>query len=217
MADVSVIVPARRDEPFLGEALASILDQEIRVREVVVCMFDATGRSGDTARSCGPPVRVTRSEGPAVHQNLNAGLEAVTGAWLAFLDADDRWVPSRLALGLAAFAVDPALAICQGRQVGMTADGTVGSNELPAPLLGTTLLRLSTARRLGSFEAYVFGSPMRWLMRAASTGPVRMLDEVLLQRRAHDGNLTRVDSSALHSAYMSVARDAIRARREGRT
>lgn len=217
MADVSVIVPARRDEPFLGEALASILDEGRFVCEVLVCMSDTAGTSGDISRSCGPPLRVIRSAGPAVHQNLNAGLEAATGTWLAFLDADDRWAPSRLAHGLAAFAADPSLAICQGRLVAMTADGVVGSNERPAPLLGTTLLRRSTARQVGSFEAHVRASPMRWLMRADAIGPVRMLDEVLLHRRAHDGNLTRTDSGTLHSSYIAVARDAIRARREGRT
>ena len=49
---------------------------------------------------------------------------------------------------------------------------------------------------------------MRWLVRARELGiPTVELHEVVLYRRGHAGNLSRVQRPELHRAYLTLARE----------
>lgn len=99
MARVSVIVPAHDAAAYIGEAIRSVQAQTYADWEVVV-VDDAS--SDDTAgiveRHGDARVRLVRSPstvGPAGARNL--ALRHATGELIAFLDADDFWLPEYLA------------------------------------------------------------------------------------------------------------------------
>jgi len=106
-ADVSVVLPCFNREDRVGEALRSVLDQSPRPCEVLVVDDGSTDRSAAVAASFGPPVRVLRTpnRGPSAARNL--GLQEARGRWVAFIDSDDRWLPSKLAYQLEAFSRYP--------------------------------------------------------------------------------------------------------------
>jgi glycosyltransferase involved in cell wall biosynthesis len=95
---VSVIVPAYNAHATIRAAVDSVLDGTFTDVEVVVC----DDRSSDdtaalVAAHPDPRVRLVRAErngGPATARNL--ALAAATGELVAFLDADDRWLPEFL-------------------------------------------------------------------------------------------------------------------------
>ena len=213
MRDVTAIIPARTDEPFLAEALASVLCQGERVLEVLVCTDDLAGASAREAGRHGPRVRAVRSEGGEGHQNLNAGLARAQGTWLAFLDADDVWPEDRLARAFAAFDAAAELDVCFGHQRAIAAGGTLGEAVQPAPLLGTALMRRETALRIGPFQPGI-ASAMDWLLRAGRMGLRSVtIDHVLLHRRVHADNLSRRRRPELHAAYLAMARRSLREQR----
>jgi cellulose synthase/poly-beta-1,6-N-acetylglucosamine synthase-like glycosyltransferase len=94
---VSVIIPAYNAEPYLAETLASVEAQTYRDWEVVVADDSSTDGTVETAVRFGERFTVLRStsnEGPAAARNR--ALAAANGELLAFLDADDLWLPAYL-------------------------------------------------------------------------------------------------------------------------
>jgi len=93
---VSVVVPCYNAAPFLRETLDSALSQSQAPQEVIVVDDGSTDESATIAESYGPPVRVIRQENQGESVARNRGIEAAKGDWIAFLDADDLWAPTKL-------------------------------------------------------------------------------------------------------------------------
>jgi glycosyltransferase involved in cell wall biosynthesis len=98
MADpaISVVIPCYNGARFLREALDSVLAQTHPAREVIVVDDGSTDDSAAVAASYGPPVRVIRQPNQGESVARNRGIDAAEGDWVAFLDADDWWLPEKL-------------------------------------------------------------------------------------------------------------------------
>jgi glycosyltransferase involved in cell wall biosynthesis len=97
MPRVSVIIPAYNAQAYLTETLASVEAQTYRDWEVVVADDGSTDATVETAETFGERFKVLRggsNEGPAAARNR--AVPASDGELLAFLDADDLWLPSYL-------------------------------------------------------------------------------------------------------------------------
>lgn len=97
MPRVSVIIPAFSAEEHVEEALGSVLGQTYDDWEVVVCDDCSTDTTAERVRSFGDRLTLVRTEtnsGLAVARNL--AIAHSSGELLAFLDADDYWLPSYL-------------------------------------------------------------------------------------------------------------------------
>ena len=107
MPSVSVIIAAYNAEAFIGRAIASALAQTLPPREILVvddCSTDGTRAVLEAAARENPMIRVIampRNGGPSAARN--AGIAQARGDWVAVLDADDAFAPTRLAT-LVAFA-----------------------------------------------------------------------------------------------------------------
>ena len=101
-SDISLIVPAFNAARFLPDALASVVGQTLRPREVIVVNDGSSDDTAAVARGFAADspfaVRVIDQEngGPAVARNT--GIRAAQGKWLAFLDADDLLLPECLGI-----------------------------------------------------------------------------------------------------------------------
>ena len=97
---VSVIIPTYNRAHYLGEAIESILNQDIRDCRIEIIVVDdgSTDNTQEVLRKYGNSVRYIfqdhRGAGPA----RNRGIDEATGEWVAFLDSDDRWLPEKLTL-----------------------------------------------------------------------------------------------------------------------
>jgi glycosyltransferase involved in cell wall biosynthesis len=106
---ISVVIPARNAEKTLARALDSVLVQRRAPCETII-VDDA---SSDTtaaiaARFADRGVRIValdRQRGAAGARNV--GIEAARGVWIAFLDADDEWLPYKLEKQVAAIRARP--------------------------------------------------------------------------------------------------------------
>ena len=101
---VSVVIPARDAETFVGDAVRSALRQTRAVLEVVVVVnasTDATARVVEDLAGQDPRVRLIESAAPGVSRARNLGMAVARGSLVAFLDADDVWEDSKLDVQLA--------------------------------------------------------------------------------------------------------------------
>ena len=97
MPRVSVIVPAYNAERHIAETLRSVERQRYGDWEVVVADDGSSDRTAAIVESFAPRVRLVRgagNAGPAPARNL--AIEHSSGELLAFLDADDLWLPEYL-------------------------------------------------------------------------------------------------------------------------
>jgi glycosyltransferase involved in cell wall biosynthesis len=113
MPTVSVVIPCYNGAKYLRETLESALAQTHPVLEVIVVDDGSTDDSAAIAESVGPPVRVIRQPNQGESTARNRGIDEARGDWIAFLDADDLWDPTKIAKQLA--GVTPEVgATCTG-------------------------------------------------------------------------------------------------------
>jgi len=203
---VSIVVPVRDGERYLGAALRSLLDQERPPDEIVVADDGSSDGSAALAEELGARVLRLPPRGPAVARN--AGVAATTGELLGFLDADDLARPRRLALQAEALA-DPASVAVIGHVQRFHESGGM---EPPRPgwHVGAMLMRRAAFTPFD--DTLDGGETVEWLSRLPADR-VRVLEEVVLLRRVHGANTTLTDH-AWRASYLEVARRAILRSRE---
>lgn len=97
---VSVIIPVYNKEHFLGESLDSVLSQTYENLEVILIDDCSTDTSRDIIKlyenrdSRIRYIKLDCNSGAAAARN--AGIAAATGRYIAFIDADDIWMPEKL-------------------------------------------------------------------------------------------------------------------------
>jgi glycosyltransferase involved in cell wall biosynthesis len=233
---VSVVIPAYNAERFVGEAIESVLAQTHPQVECIVVDDGSTDGTTATARSFGERVRAYRQHNQGVSAARNAGARVATGSLLAFLDADDRWSPGRLARMLEPLDARGADAIaCAYRLVdaGGAPIGTLRMAPIPtveslltfhgsvAPLGSNLLIRRAAYESLGGWnERLPLAQDWELLLRLLDSGrTLAYLDEPLTDYRQHAGSLTTdVDllerdmtrAFAIVFAADDAAREAIR-------
>jgi len=95
---VSVIIPAYNAEGYVGRAIDSVLAQNRQPDEIIVVDDGSTDNTAEVIKSYGSKVHGIRQENGGASVARNTGIEAATGKWIAFLDADDEWLPEKLQL-----------------------------------------------------------------------------------------------------------------------
>jgi glycosyltransferase involved in cell wall biosynthesis len=122
-APVSVVVPCYRCADTIAAAVASIAAQSLPPAEVLL----VEDCSGDRTLEALHEVALAHAEGwikvIALPDNggpsraRNAGWQAASREYIAFLDADDTWFPAKLELQMAALRADPAITLIAHRMV----------------------------------------------------------------------------------------------------
>ncbi len=100
-SDVSVIVPAYRSAQTIGRTLKSIARQTAKPREVIVVDDGSDDDTAQVARSFagtlnGIELQVIEQQNGGAGAARNRALKAAAGKLVAFLDADDEWLPEKL-------------------------------------------------------------------------------------------------------------------------
>ena len=93
---ISVIVPCYNAAPWVAQALQSVAAQTRAPHEIIVVDDGSSDDSVERIRNCGAPVRLLHTQRANGAGARNAGIEAATGDWIAFQDADDVWYPNHL-------------------------------------------------------------------------------------------------------------------------
>jgi glycosyltransferase involved in cell wall biosynthesis len=98
---VSVIVPVYQGERVIGGAVRSALAQSHRNLEVIVVDDGSRDRTLEVLAAIDDPrLTVVEQSNSGAAAARNAALVRARGAYVAFLDADDRWFPEKIAIEL---------------------------------------------------------------------------------------------------------------------
>src|ERR1051325_11534551 len=94
----SVVVPLWNNRATVRETVASALAQHFADFELIVVDDGSTDGSVETLAGMDDPrLRIVRQANAGPGPARNAGIAAARADWIAFLDADDLWLPDHLA------------------------------------------------------------------------------------------------------------------------
>lgn len=96
-AKISVVIPCFNAERYIAATLRSVLAQELPALEVIVVDDGSRDASAALVQQGFPGVTLLRQRNQGVAAARNRGIEHASGDWVAFVDADDIWLPGKLA------------------------------------------------------------------------------------------------------------------------
>ncbi|HEY7268738.1 MAG TPA: glycosyltransferase family A protein [Dehalococcoidia bacterium] len=219
-AGVSVVIPVFNGAKFLHQAIQSALAQTLPAEEVIVVDDGSTDRSGETADGFGGIVRCLRREHGGQSAARNAGAAVASADLIAFLDADDVWLPDKLRIQASRLVEEPGLECVftlvdhfyeKGEAQGLDIRvGQAAGGLLPS----TILIRREAFARVGPFdEGLDVGEFIDWYVRAQDLGlRCEMIQRVLVRRRIHAGNVSHRLASR-RDDYLRVVRAGLQRRR----
>ena len=136
----SVIIPVYNGAETIGRALDSILKQTWPAHEIIVIDDGSTDQTEAIVRGYGAPVRYVRQKNAGPSAARNHGVSLAEGDWIAFLDADDWYYPTRLQLHAELIKTHANLDFVVGNFDYRDADGRLMHHSMSASTLGRKLL-----------------------------------------------------------------------------
>lgn len=211
---VSAIVPTFRRPQELLRALQSVLAQNWRPLELVVVDdgsgdetlrvmhdFAAHAQQADVAYHC----LSVKNGGPGLARN--AGMDAATGEFFAFLDDDDEWRPEKLKLQVPALLARPHAGLCFSRYVHDSAMNTP-KPSLESMIDGWCFESLCDGRTRAYMPTLLVRRQVR--ERVGGFAPLyNFEDSEFCLRAALDFEFVALDAplTIVHAAQVSVSRD----------
>jgi glycosyltransferase involved in cell wall biosynthesis len=111
---VTVIIPVRNCQAFIGEAVDSVLRQAFTDYELLVIDDGSDDWDYRQLEARDPRIRVIRLKGNGVSRARNTGMQQARGEFIAFLDADDVWFPGKLEAQIRYFDQHPTVGVVFG-------------------------------------------------------------------------------------------------------
>ena len=229
---VSVVIPAFNASRYLAGTVKSVLDQTCPPREVIVVDDGSTDDTAAITTGFGDAITLVRQDNAGACVARNRGIAMATGRYVAFLDADDIWVPEKLERQTAILDADPALGAvhCDASRLDATdtplmepprarkqrADGDVFFEFFEASisviLTSTVMIRRSCFDNMGIFDD---GGDVvddhDFFLRLAAQYPIAYIHEPLLHYRVLPGSLSRLRTAERVEQHAETLRRAIAA------
>jgi glycosyltransferase involved in cell wall biosynthesis len=226
---VSVVIPMFQAESWITDTLASVASQTHPWVETIVVDDGSLDRGADLvsvfAESAERPVRLVRTTNKGVAAARNLGIAESNGAYVALLDADDLWHPSKLEYQVAQLEESGSPMCTCGyeffddrtkRRIGVVRfdDGSAAlrgwlaleGNGLLLP--STALIRRTVLDDMRGFDPeFSVSADLEFALRMEEVGPLDAVPETLVRYRVHPAQMHRQLSEL--SADMSRLYDQV--------
>ncbi len=212
--EVSAIIPAFNASETIGRAIESVMIQQVDSIEIIIVddgSTDSTWQVLTTLAQANSLIRLIKmQENRGVSAARNAGIQAANGKFLAFLDADDVWLPGKLKKQLAEIYRDPSISLvsCNSKLVSESGEFLKEGHKNRPPVEGanawktlliynfiptpTVLTYRHLVLELGGFDENLqVGEDLDLWIRLALRGKVIVLNEILINYFDSAGSLMK--------------------------
>jgi len=187
--EVSVIIPAYNSAATLPQAVHSVMQQDLQDFELLIVDDGSTDATSEVARQFSDDSRVTfipLPENRGKPHAMNLGIRMAHGRWIAVLDADDWYAPSRLST---------LLATGECANVQLVADNQFVYDEGAAQVVRTALRATTGHKRLDKPEFVAGCDPY-------AEFDLGMLKPVVRTEFVHKANLNYRESARLSEDFL---------------
>lgn len=219
---VSVVVPAYNVAWCIRRAIDSVLAQDFGPCELIVVNDGSTDETAQVLAAYGEALHPIHQSNRGMSAARNVGIKSARGMYIAFLDADDWWLPGKISRQVELMQSRPEIGFCSTAARVEDGEGqllnlwrcTHGSTQILETLFAqnaaiaggcsAVMARRSLFDRVGLFDETLggFEDPDLWMRLAAVSG-YACIDEtlaVILRREASvSRNLDSMRSAALRS------------------
>lgn len=205
---ISVIIPTRNRALYLTEALGSVFSQTFSDYEVILV---DDGSTDDTPKILATyiqqkKVRYVFQEPAGVSAARNRGINLAQAPYIAFLDSDDLFLPTKLDKQIKLFESDPQLGFVhcsfskfddQGKDLGVRDTSRFSGRIYPGLLqewsvlmaMPCMLIRTETIKDVGGFdESMAWAEDLDLWRRIAMRYAVGVVPEALVRVRVHSSS-----------------------------
>lgn len=112
MKKISVIIPVYNGDKYINKSVDSVLGQTYQNIDIVVINDGSTDNTKVLLSEYGDKIQVINQLNQGLSAARNAGIKNATGDYLAFLDADDYWLPEKLQSQMAFMQANPHIGFC---------------------------------------------------------------------------------------------------------
>jgi len=206
---VSVIMPTYNYGRFISRAIDSVLSQTYSDFELIII---DDGSEDDTTKIVQQfhdmRIKYYRQENQGPSRARNAGIAQAQGEYLAFIDADDEWLPYNLSYQVTALANDHRVGMVYGHCVYVDASGQIlrtvkgkAHGKLFIPMLRENIIggspsivvvRASCFRQIGGFAPLLYGNEdwHMWL-RIAFRWEIGVVDHIVARITDHSSSASK--------------------------
>jgi glycosyltransferase involved in cell wall biosynthesis len=197
---VSVITPVYNGTRTIARAIESVLAQSFRDLEMIVVDDGSTDGTLEILQGYGDRITLLKQKHLQQAIARNLAVKASRGEYLGFLDADDSWLPDKLARCLEELDRESRCVMVYSNMFAVNADGADLAYEMiPAPVAhapsmeelltrlwpivpSTVVMRRETFDRIGGFSPAIAGCEdiFFWLL-AREQGEFRYLPDQLVR------------------------------------
>jgi glycosyltransferase involved in cell wall biosynthesis len=211
---ISAIIPAYNASAYVGRAIESALAQTCPPLEILVIDDGSSDNIAEVVAPYGPPVRLLRQTNGGPGAARNRGAREAQGGWLAFLDADDTWMPHKLERQLPYTASDSvgvvhARALSAGMPVKADFDAIWDNNYIRN---SSALVRRTAFEAIGGYDEDrdLIGVEdwNLWLRLAASPWDIVLCPENLDHYLPAPGNLSSQTERILKADLVNIEKIA---------
>jgi cellulose synthase/poly-beta-1,6-N-acetylglucosamine synthase-like glycosyltransferase len=121
---VSAIIPTYNYGRYLSRAIESVLVQQYPIEEIIVVDDGSTDNTRAVVESFGERIRYIHQSNQGISAARNNGIGIAKGDWIAFLDADDWWMPEKIRLQMEVAVREPEAALIYTGAWRITPDGS---------------------------------------------------------------------------------------------
>ena len=219
---ISVVIPTYNAAQFIAEAISSVLGQTYTDFEVIVIDDGSIDNTSDIISNQFQNIGYFRIPNQGASKARNYGIQRARGEFVAFLDADDLWLPEKLEKQLDAFRRDPDLMMVFTDNRVFDSDGVKEPPFLKSERLmkgdvvrniflysrvttSTVMVRKKVFDEVGLFEEglKVAEDDNLW-MRIALRYRIGLVDEVLVHYRNTENSLSRSPDKLFGGALKNV-------------
>lgn len=219
---VSVIIPTYNSANYIKEALESVFEQTFQDFEIIVIDDGSTDGTGEILKKYGDRIRSLFQDNSGPASARNKGIRIARGRYIAFLDADDIWLPLKLEKQVGLFHQREYLGmvttgVCSFDEKGVFGfstnkretlmRGDIARNIFLRSNVGTptVMVRKEVFDKIGLFEENIRQAEddNMWI-RIASHYDVELIDEALTKVRNHPQRMTLNKSELLESVLTNI-------------
>lgn len=114
---ISVIITTYNRIHTIERAIDSVLAQTLSPDEIILVDDGSQDETNQLIQTKYPQVKYIRQENKGVSNARNKGLSQSSGEWIAFLDSDDEWLPSKLKIQIKSLHEQQEFKICHTNEI----------------------------------------------------------------------------------------------------
>jgi glycosyltransferase involved in cell wall biosynthesis len=210
---ITILMSVYNGESWLQIALESVMQQTFSDFEFIIINDGSTDRSLEIIERMAASdsrIQLVDKSNSGLTQSLNLGIKVANGEWIARIDADDIWKPTKLQTQYELAQKDPSLVLIGTGSELIDGGGNILKNFLypasnPRLLSNLTLAgpcfahssaiyRTATARQLGGYRSrFKFAQDRDLWLRLSEVGKIASIPHALVSIRLHPAQITNLD------------------------